>query len=432
MHSRIQTSLRRLAALAPCLALSTVAGAARADDRIDQLLQRIDRQDQEIQELRQEVSELRGRPVVTQPPPPTSDAPQQYKREEGDDPLADHGNPGIRLEISGQINQAINFAGDGHDTKAYFVDNDTSNTRLRFAGVARFKENLEIGPLLEVAFSPNPSSDVSQDREIAGDFFQVRRAELYALDPRYGRVTLGRGSSASDDTAEYDLSLVSGPIMYSGISDIVGGLQFTHDGRLTGTRVNQAFFNFDGNRQNRIGYDSPMFGPAQVSVSYGANQQWAAALTFGGDYGRWSAMDVGPFTMLGAVSIYDPNQHGVNFTTAGSWSVLHNATGLNLTFSGGAQEGVKGGTPYNLYGKLGWNAKLLDIGPTGFGVDYTWTENVSGSGDQGQGVGVAAVQVLRKYGIELYTQFRWYSVDRAERPRFDDILVGTLGTRVRF
>jgi predicted porin len=432
VQAYVRSTPRRLAALAQCIALSTLAGTARAQDRVDVLLERIDKQDREIQELRQEVNELRGKPVVTQPPPPTSDAPQQYRREEGDDPLADYGNPGIRLEISGQINQAINFAGDGHDTKAYFVDNDTSNTRLRFAGVARFKEGLEIGPLLEVAFSPNPSSDVSQDREIAGDFFQVRRAELYALDERFGRVTLGRGSSAADNTAEYDLSLVSGPIMYSGISDIVGGLQFTHDGKLTGTHVNQAFFNFDGNRQNRVGYDSPMLGPVQLSLSYGADQQKSAALTFGGDYGRWSAFEVGPFTMLGAVSIADPNQHGVNFRTAGSWSVLHDATGLNLTFSGGADDTSSGGTPYNLYGKLGWNTKLTKLGPTGFGVDYTWTENVSGSGDKGQGVGIAAVQVLQRYGIELYTQFRWYSVDRADRPRFDDIFVGTMGTRVRF
>src|SRR5262249_35677793 len=90
-----------------------------------------------------------------------------------------------------------------------------------------------------------------------------------------------------------------------------------------------------------------------------------------------------------------------------------------------------GGTPYNLYGKFGWNAKLLEAGPTGFGVDYTWTENVSGSGDKGQGVGVAAVQVLRRYGIELYTQFRWYSVDRAERPHFADIFLGPRGGGVR-
>ena len=71
----------------------------------------------------------------------------------------------------------------------------------------------------------------------------------------------GRGSAAADNTAEFDLSLVSGPIMYSGIADIVGGLQFTDGHTLSGVSVNQAFFNFDGNRQNRIRYDTPMFGP---------------------------------------------------------------------------------------------------------------------------------------------------------------------------
>lgn len=428
----IRSWLCRLAVLGGCPALIASAGAARAQDRFDALMERIEKQDREIQELRQQVNELRGKPVVTQPPPPTSDAPQEYRREEGDDPVGDYGNPGIRLEISGQINQAINVAGDGKETKAYFVDNDTSNTRLRFAGVAKFKEGSEIGPLLEVAFSPNPSSDVSQDREIAGDFFQVRRAELYAYDPRYGRFTLGRGSLAANDIATFDLSLVSGPIMYSGISDVAGGLQFTDGKHLTGVHLNQAFFNFDGNRQNRVRYDTPMWGPVQLSLSYGANERKDLAVTFGGDYGRWTGFEVGTFTTLGGVAISDPSQHGVDFRVAGSWSVLHNPTGLSLTFSGGFDEGPSGGTPYNLYGKLGWNAKLLSVGPTGFGVDYTWTENVSAPGDQGQGVGVAAVQVLQRYGIELYTQFRWYSVDRAEHPKFDDIFVGTMGTRVRF
>jgi hypothetical protein len=136
--------------------------------------------------------------------------------------------------------------------------------------------------------------------------------------------------------------------------------------------------------------------------------------------------------MLGALSIYDPNERNVDYRVAGSWSLLHDATGLNLTASSGFEDTAYGGTPYNVYGKLGWNASFLDVGPTGFGVDYTWTENVSGNGDQGQGVGLAAVQVLSAYGIELYSQFRWYSVDRDRGPRFDDIFVGTTGTRVRF
>ena len=175
-----------------------------------------------------------------------------------------------------------------------------------------------------------------------------------------------------------------------------------------------------------------MLGPVQLSVSAGADQRKDAAITFGGDYDRWSAIQLGDFTTLGALSISDPNQDDVDLRVAGSWSMLHDATGLSLTVSSGFDGGTGGDTPYNVYGKLGWDTKLLGMGPTGFGVDYTWTENVSGDGDQGQGVGLAAVQVLERYGIELYTQVRWYKVDRGERPNFDDIVVGTVGTRVRF
>jgi hypothetical protein len=57
---------------------------------------------------------------------------------------------------------------------------------------------------------------------------------------------------------------------------------------------------------------------------------------------------------------------------------------------------------------------------------------VSAKDDEGQSVGLAAVQVLEKYGIQLYTQFRWYALDRATGPDFDDIFLGTAGTLVRF
>jgi hypothetical protein len=47
-------------------------------------------------------------------------------------------------------------------------------------------------------------------------------------------------------------------------------------------------------------------------------------------------------------------------------------------------------------------------------------------------VGLSAVQVLDRYGIELYTQARWLELDRGQGPDFDDIWVLTTGTRVRF
>ena len=85
----------------------------------------------------------------------------QHRDEDGDLPLTSHDNPRILLDIAGQINQAFNTAGDGANVKGYFVDNDTSNTRLRFAGVAPFEEGPRAGTTLEIAFTPKPSSDVS-------------------------------------------------------------------------------------------------------------------------------------------------------------------------------------------------------------------------------------------------------------------------------
>lgn len=397
---------------------------AGAQDRVDMLLERLERQEREIQELRKQVQELRE--VV--PPPPQH---PEYFREDGEEPLTDYLNPSIRLDVAGQVNPAMNVAGDGDKTKVYFVDNDATASRIRFAGVGIFDRGPQLGTTLEVGFSPNNSFDVSQDNEVAGDFISVRRAEVWVRDDRYGRVMFGQGSTAADNTAEYDLSLVSGPIMTSGVSFIAGGLQFTDGNDLSGVTIADAFQNFDGQRDPRIRYDSPMLGPLQLSASAGANQTYGAALTWGGDYDHWTAKEIGGITTLGAVSISNPNEGGVDFRVAGSWSMLHDASGISGTVSSG-YDNTSGSTPYNVYGKLGWDTHLFDMGDTGFGVDYTWSANVDEANDEGQSVGLAAVQVIDEYGVQLYSQFRWYTLDRGEGPSFDDIYLGTVGSLVRF
>jgi hypothetical protein len=416
-----------LLGLLSCASVGALAVPVLAQDRVDLLLERLDRQEREIQELRNEVKELRNQV----PPPPEH---PEYRREDGEDVLTEYTNPRIRLDVAAQVNPAVNIAGDGADTKAYFVDNDSTASRVRMAGVGSFQRGPDVGTTLELGFSPNNSFDVSQDNEVASDFISVRRAEVWVMDERFGRVMLGRGSAAADNTAEFDLSLVGAPIMLSGVSFFAGGLQFTDGDDLTGVTIADAFFNFDGDRQSRVRYDTPTFGPLQLSLSAGADQRLDAAVTFGGDFDHWTSYEGGGITTLGAIAVSDPSDNDTDYRVAGSGSLLHNASGLSATFSAGVDGGTSGGTPYNLYGKLGWDTRLIEIGQTGFGVDYTWTENVSGdvAGDEGQSVGIAAVQVFQDYGIESYTQFRWFTLDRSEGPSFDDILIGTVGTRVRF
>jgi hypothetical protein len=191
------------------------------------------------------------------------------------DNVVTSGSEKVKLAVSGQINRAVNVADDGNKTKSYFVDNNVSNTRVRFVGTGKIDEDTTLGTTVEIALSSNNSFDVSQDDENPSDFIDVRKAEAFARNDSYGQLALGKGQAAADDTAEYDLSLVGGPIMYSGVSDIVGGLQFTSDGALTGIVVSDAFFNLDGKRQDRIRYDSPLFGPGlQFSGSAGSSDSY--------------------------------------------------------------------------------------------------------------------------------------------------------------
>ena len=187
----------------------------------------------------------------------------------------------------------------------------------------------------------------------------MRRAEVTFRNDRYGRLQLGKGSSAADDTAEYDLSLVAGPIMYAGVADIAGGIIFTDGTDYSDTTVGDAFFDFDGDRLARIRYDSPMFGPVQGSASYGQDDQWAAAVTLGGDYGDWSGWTVGNFTLLAAASVYNIDDDNVDYAYAASASFLHDPTGLSLTLSTGGQKLDEGDDPSNLYAKVGWDTSVL-------------------------------------------------------------------------
>ena len=41
------------------------------------------------------------------------------------------GQERVKLAISGQVNRAVNMVDDGDNLKAYYVDNDASNSRAR-------------------------------------------------------------------------------------------------------------------------------------------------------------------------------------------------------------------------------------------------------------------------------------------------------------
>ena len=337
------------------------------------------------------------------------------------------GQERVKLAVSGQINRAVNIADDGKNTAAYYVDNDASNSRVRFVGTAKMTDDLTLGSRLEVAFAPDESSQVSQNNESPGDFINERWAEVSLASKSYGKISLGKGDTASNNTAEVDLSRTD-VVQYASVEGIAGGMLFRESGgnhNITTIKVSDAFNDRDGlSRQSRVRYDTPSFYGFSLAGSAVTNQRADAALLWGGQgYG---------FQAAGAAAISNPNQDNTNYQYDGSFSILHEKTGLNLTLSAGLLDRDNQGDPTNLWAKLGWITNFFDFGYTAFAVDYDRSLNLPTGTDDGYSVGAAVVQSLDKFGTELYLQYRLYSLDRDSGPSVENINVGTLGARIKF
>jgi hypothetical protein len=399
---------------------------AKTLERLENL---INTQQQQLQALQQEVNQLKQTAATAQSDAKEAKSVAEEVRMTAQAPggkLVTSGQERIKLAISGQVNRAMNVADDGGETKTYFVDNDASNTRVRFVGSAGLNEDLTLGSRLEVALAPNESSDVSQSNEESGNFIDERYAEIYLTSKRFGKLSLGKGDTASNNTAEVDLSGTD-VIQYASIADIVGGLFFRQSGNnsLTTVTAGSAFKDFDGlSRKSRLRYDTPGFHGFSLSGSVVSDQRWDASLWWGGEgYG---------FKTAAAAAIADVNEPNFDYQYDGSFSVLHQATGLNFTFSAGTKDYNYGSDPYNLWGKIGWQTSFTKLGKTSFGLDYGHSENVTAVNDQGDSFGFAVVQSFADYGSEVYAQYRNFSLDRNNAPGVSDINVGTVGARVKF
>jgi len=337
------------------------------------------------------------------------------------------GQERVKLAISGQVHRAVNLIDDGKNTDLYFVDSDASNTRVRFVGTAKATDDLTIGSRLEIAATSNESSQVNQNNEDSGDFFNVRWADVTLASKSYGKLWMGKGDTASNNTSEVDLSGVD-VVDYASIADIAAGMLFREssgNNSLTTVSVSDAFNDRDGlSRQNRVRYDTPTFWGFHLAGSAVSDQRYDAALYWGGQgYG---------FKAAAAAAIANPNRDNTDLQYNGSFSVLHEGTGLNLTTSAGLLDRDDEGDPTNFYVKGGWLTRLFSVGQTGFAVDYTRSVNLPTGRDKGYSVGGVVVQQFEDYGTELYLQYRLYSLDRDVAPSVENMNVGTIGARVKF
>lgn len=359
----------------------------------------------------------------------------------------------IDAEFSGHVNRAIMFFDDGESSETAFVDNESSNSRVRFRGTGDLAPGITAGVYGEWEFVSNNSSAVSIDDVGDGGEFSVNERHMDTfIQGDFGQLSLGQGNGAANGIAEIDLS---GTMManYSSPTDIGGSIGFVDgdsplqvDGAgnvgfgIGGEQVvlSDTASNFDfESRYDRVRYDTPSFAGLSFAVATGNGS--------GGDdttdlAARYSAELVNGAQFAGGLGYStrsegnETNPQGEKIgaveTFGGSASLLL-ANGLNFTVNYTNRQDDASLDADTIWGKVGFKTGMHAVS-----VDVGQTSDLLAGGifdSESQWYGAGYTYTPTSWA-ELYAGIKQHSLDisvaNVQDP--DDITIGTVGTRLKF
>ncbi|CAK8723336.1 Outer membrane protein (Porin) [Candidatus Electrothrix laxa] len=346
------------------------------------------------------------------------------------------GNDNVQLKLYGHINRAVMSVDDGNEDKIFHVDNSHSESRVGLKGKVAASESLTIGGNLEAQWQANPSHTVSMDEESISAELKERKIEVYFDFDKIGKISVGKGQMASDDTSEVDLSgtALAGN---AGVADAGGGFSFydNNPGAVAegedaeSITVDDVFSQMDGlSKKNRVRYDTPSLGGLSLGVSAGEKEMADAALTY--------SRELADGTKFKAAAAYsDP---GKSYTQMnGSASILF-GFGLNFTVAGGSRDmddmAANGDDPTFMYGKIGYKTKIFSVGSTACSFDYGVFSNIENQDteEEGTAYGVQVVQKLSDYNTEVYAAYRNFELEDNTGADYEPITLAMGGVRFKF
>ena len=353
------------------------------------------------------------------------------------------------VQVYGQVSRALMFADDGTQSKWFHVDNEASGTRLGTTGTGQAMPGLRYGFRLEFDFQSNESQRVNfnattpasnfpaHDEDVGG--FAERHADAW-VEGAWGRVNIGQGDGAANGATESDLS-GTGMANGIGVADIGGGFSYRSTattppgfGPTVGSTINQQDFE---SRYDRLMYVTPTFGGFRAQASWGQKTNTDVK-----EISAWYGAKLGGLGELAAAVGWSERGASTSGGTkdeyiGGSISWLH-GTGINLTYSYSNRDNpaVAGASVRDStfhYFKVGFKR-----GAHAVALDYAMGEDFAAVGDEAKMYGVGYVWNPVRW-LELYAAYKIHSLDRGgdaatgvAAASFDDVKIGTIGTRVRF
>lgn len=396
----------------------------------------------------------------------------------------------LRLKLTGQVNRAVMWQDDGRNSATKHVDNDMQSSRINLTATGKLTDDMDVGATIEAQFSVDSSAQVDvRDHSSASSTgtWSNRIMEVFFDSKRFGKVSAGLGSMASDGTMEdTDMSLTTVVANGSDVGRFAGGTVFfdkTLNGKWSNTAlagganglavnegvsslngsVGQFFNNADGlSRQNRIRYGTPEYYGFRMDLSHAyadnngnssaganpgrGNDMWDAALRYAGEIGctKIAAQiayvhdnTVAQLTSAGAATNLVTGYDQVN----GSIGVLF-PVGISFMVAAANRDWDFRGAPdaKMYFAKLGYQHSFFEAGKTAFAIDFgnyerfTFKPTVQRNKFRGRTYGAFMVQHLDRVATELYIGGRAYVLrEKGVAPsRFKHVTAFMAGARVKF
>jgi hypothetical protein len=331
----------------------------------------------------------------------------------------------------GQVNLTYQSFDDGQETTSNIVDNGNWNSRLGFTISQPINENT-LRWRFETGLTMRNSSLVSQtETPDWGDWERtlLRWFEV-AYDSDIGTFSLGQGATAANGTAGLDDSST----FVAGATDSTDGFaafRFRDDaGQLTNVTVGQVNSALDASRRFRLRYDTPVFSGVMLSASYGQNvlvtadenDYYEIAARWTGDLG-----DLAVRSALGYQWIDNPNGN-LTRRLAGSFTLVHEPTGLNFALSAGNQYNG----PSYYWARAGWQTDELSVGTTSLSIDYYNGTDFLSDGSRTENWGIYAVQDIDSLSLNLYAGWRTFTYSDTLGSGYQDATGVLAGVRWSF
>jgi hypothetical protein len=335
------------------------------------------------------------------------------------------------LTVYGQVNLTYQSFDDGQQTTSNIVDNGNWNSRLGFT----FSQDIDENTLrlrFETGLTMRNSSLVSQNE--TPDWGDWERTLLrwfeVAYDADFGTLSLGQGATAANGTAGLDDSFT----FIAGAADSTDGFasfRFRDSaGDLTNVTVGQVNSSLDPSRRFRLRYDTPVFNGWMVSASYGQNvlvtadenDYWEVAARWTGELGELSVRSA-----IGYLWI-EPPDGDTTERLSGSFTLVHERTGLNFAMSAGTEDGG----PNYYWVRAGWQTDAWAAGTTSLSIDYYDGNDFLSDGAKTENWGLYAVQNIDALSMNFYAGWRQFTYSDQLGNSYQDASGVLLGARWYF